>query len=240
MEDLKFANYFKEVFLDSDTQVACISGSPSEEPRDWFLTNQMKFDARAKVNKEAGSKRMFSHAIMTPGWPGWLDKVDEEMEKLKPDSWKGYTVGDNTNKNLSKHPYRLDDEKIMYPFYERLVKWSKDMPSMVNVCIHKGLFPPSVEQAVSASGRLQPCRRRRQGGQRLAAAQFHHLSLRLPLGRRRYGGTGVGATEPHRPHRMGQRSRRNSRAVSASRTSTATWARSSPRAPWPIRASAPS
>ena len=146
VEDLKFANYFKEVFLDSDTQVACISGSPSEEPRDWFLTNQMKFDARAKVNKEAGTKRMFSHAIMTPGWPGWLEKIDEEMETLKPDSWKGYTIGDNTNKNLAKHPYRLDDEKIMYPFYERLVKWSKDHPGIVNVCIHKGLFPPSVEQ----------------------------------------------------------------------------------------------
>ena len=146
IEDLKFANYFKEVFLDSDTKVACISGSASEEPRDWFLTNQMKFDARAKVNKEAGTKRMFSHAIMTPGWPGWLDKVDEEMEKLKPDSWKGYTIGDNTNKNLSKHPYRLDNEKLMYPFYERLVKWSKDHPGVVNVCIHKGLFPPSVEQ----------------------------------------------------------------------------------------------
>jgi hypothetical protein len=145
VEDLKFANYFKEVFLDSDTQVACISGSPSEEPRDWFLTNQMKFDARAKVNKEAGAKRMFSHGIMTPGWPGWLDKIEEEMETLKPDSWKGYTIGDNTNKHLAKHPYRLDDEKIMYPFYERLVKWSKDHPSIVNVCIHKGLFPPSVE-----------------------------------------------------------------------------------------------
>ena len=146
IEDLKFANYFKEVFLDSDTKVACISGSASEDPRDWFLTNEMKFDARAKVNKEAGAKRMFSHAIMTPGWPGWLDKVDEEMEKLKPDSWKGYTIGDNTNKNLSKHPYRLDNEKLMYPFYERLVKWSKDHPGVVNVCIHKGLFPPSVEQ----------------------------------------------------------------------------------------------
>ena len=146
IEDLKFANYFKEIFLDSDTKVACISGSASEDPRDWFLTNEMKFDARAKVNKEAGTRRMFSHAIMTPGRPGWLDKVDEEMEKLKPDSWKGYTIGDNTNKHLSKHPYRLDDEKIMYPFYERLVKWSKEHPSVVNVCIHKGLFPPSVEQ----------------------------------------------------------------------------------------------
>ncbi len=82
----------------------------------------MKFDAREKVNKEAGTRRMFSHAIFTPGWPGWLEKVDEENEKLKPDSWKGYTIGDNTNKNLSKYPFRLDDEKLMYPFYEKLVK----------------------------------------------------------------------------------------------------------------------
>ena len=140
IEDLKFANYFKEVFLDSDTQVACISGSPSEEPLDWFLTNEMKNEARAKINQQAGSKRAFAHAIFTPGWPGWLDKVDEAIEKLKPDSFKGYTIGDNTNKHLAKHPYRLDDEKLMYPFYEKLVK-----AGLVNVCIHKGLFPPQVE-----------------------------------------------------------------------------------------------
>jgi len=24
---------------------------------------------------------------------GWLDKVDEAIEKLKPDSFKGYTIG---------------------------------------------------------------------------------------------------------------------------------------------------
>ncbi len=148
VDELKFPNYFKEVFLDSDTKVACISGSYSVEQRDSFLTNQMKFDAREKVNKEAGTRRMFSHAIFTPGWPGWLEKVDEENEKLKPDSWKGYTIGDNTNKNLSKYPFRLDDEKLMYPFYEKLVKAAKanpERPGLNNVCIHKGLFPPSVE-----------------------------------------------------------------------------------------------
>src|SRR5262245_62060979 len=42
IEDLKFANYFKEVFLDSDTKVALISGAPSDIPQDWFLTNEMK------------------------------------------------------------------------------------------------------------------------------------------------------------------------------------------------------
>ena len=148
IEDLMFPNYVKEIFLDSDTKVACISGSYSEDPAYNFLTNDQKRDARDKVNKEAGTRRMFSHAIVTPGRDGWLAKVDEENERLKPDAWKGYTIGDNTNKHLSKHPWRLDDEKLMYPFYERLVKWSKqypDRPGLKNVCFHKGLFPPSVE-----------------------------------------------------------------------------------------------
>jgi hypothetical protein len=137
LDDLKFANYFKEIYFDSDTKVALISGSGSEEPRDWFLTNEMKADARAKVNKLTGSKRMFSHAIFMPGMPGWMDDVDRAIAELKPDSFKGYTVGDNTNKDLARHPWRIDDEKLLYPFYEKLAK-----AGLVNVCVHKGLFPP--------------------------------------------------------------------------------------------------
>jgi uncharacterized protein len=138
IEDLKFANYFKEIYFDSDTKVALISGSGSEEPRDWFLTNEMKAEARAKVNRLTGSKRMFAHAIFMPGMPGWLDAVDRAIAELKPDSFKGYTVGDNTNKDLARHPWHLDDEKLLYPFYEKLVK-----AGLVNVCVHKGLYPPS-------------------------------------------------------------------------------------------------
>jgi uncharacterized protein len=141
LDDLKFANYYKEVFFDSDTKVALISGAPSEIEQDWFLTNEMKADARARVNREAGSRRMLSHAIFTPGYPGWLEQVDHAIRDLKPDSFKGYTIGDNTNKHLSKHPWRMDDEKLVYPFYEKLLKAGYD-----KVCVHKGLFPPSVEQ----------------------------------------------------------------------------------------------
>lgn len=144
LDDLKFANYFKEIWLDSDTKVALISGSGSEEPSDWFLTNEMKADARAEINRRSGTQRMFSHAIFMPGMPGWLDKVDRDLETLRPDSFKGYTVGDNTNKHLAKHPWHLDDEKLLYPFYEKLVKASKAKPSLANVCVHKGLFPQSV------------------------------------------------------------------------------------------------
>ncbi|MBK9608765.1 MAG: amidohydrolase family protein [Betaproteobacteria bacterium] len=141
LDDLKFANYFKEIYLDSDTKVALISGSGSEDPRDWFLTNEMKAEARTNVNTKAGSKRLFSHAIFMPGMPGWLDKVERDLELLKPDSFKGYTVGDNTNKHLAKHPWRLDDEKLLYPFYEKLVRASRTQPGLANVCVHKGLFP---------------------------------------------------------------------------------------------------
>ena len=101
LDDLKYPNWFKEIYLDSDTKVALISGSPSEDPRDWFLTNDMKLDARTRVNQAAGSRRCLSHAIFTPGYPGWMDEVDRAIATLKPDSWKGYTVGDNTNKDLA-------------------------------------------------------------------------------------------------------------------------------------------
>ena len=144
LDDLKFANYFKEIYLDSDTKIALISGSGSEEPRDWFLTNEMKAQARAEVNSKAGAKRMYSHAIFMPGMPGWLDKVDRDLEVLQPDSFKGYTVGDNTNKQLARHPWRIDDEKLLYPFYEKLAQAAKTRPSLANVCVHKGLFPEGV------------------------------------------------------------------------------------------------
>ena len=140
IDDLMLHNYLKEIYLDSDTKVALISGAPSEIPEDWFLTNVMKAIARADVNGLAGTRRMLSHAIFTPGYPGWMEQVDRALAELKPDSMKGYTIGDNTHKELSKHPWRLDDEKLVYPAYEKFLK-----AGVRNVCVHKGLFPPSVE-----------------------------------------------------------------------------------------------
>ena len=141
IEELKFGNYFKEIYLDSDTKVALISGSPSDIPQDWFLTNEMKAQARERVNREAGARRMLSHAIFTPGQPGWLEAIDRAISELKPDSFKAYTIGDNTNKDVGKYPWRMDDEKVTYKAYEKFAK-----AGLVNVCVHKGLFPPSVEQ----------------------------------------------------------------------------------------------
>src|SRR5258707_11199890 len=128
VEDLKYGNYMKEIFLDSDTKIALISSAPSDIEQDWFLTNEQMAAAREKVNKEAGSRRLFSHVVFTPGQPGWLDKLQAGLD-LKPESAKGYTIGDNTHKNLSKYPWRLDDEKVAYKGYELMVKRSEEHTS---------------------------------------------------------------------------------------------------------------
>jgi uncharacterized protein len=150
LEDLKFDNYIKEIFLDSDTKIALISSAPSDIPRDWFLTNEQMAAARERVNNKAtggtgaqvGTKRLLAHAVFTPGQPGWLEHIDAALD-LRPDSWKGYTIGDNTHKEMSRYPWRMDDEKVAYRGYEKFLN-----AGIKNVCVHKGLFPPSVEKSV--------------------------------------------------------------------------------------------
>jgi uncharacterized protein len=139
IEDLKFENYRKEIFLDSDTKIALISSAPSDIPQDWFLTNEQMAAARGKINKEAGSRRLLSHAIFTPGQPDWLENLEKTLTQDKPDSVKGYTVGDNTHKHIARYPWRMDDDKVAYKGYELCEKHG-----IKNICVHKGLFAPAL------------------------------------------------------------------------------------------------
>ena len=96
--------------------------------------------ARTRVNSQAGTKRMFAHAVFALGQPGWLDSLDHAIA-LQPDSFKAYTIGDNTHRATSHYPWRMDDEKLVYPAYERMLA-----ADYKNVCVHKGLFPPSLDR----------------------------------------------------------------------------------------------
>jgi predicted TIM-barrel fold metal-dependent hydrolase len=69
-----------------------------------------------------------------------MDEVDKAISVYKPDSWKSYTIGDPLAP--SKFPWRLDDEQLMYPFYENAVK-----AGITTICIHKGLLPPDYEKS---------------------------------------------------------------------------------------------
>ena len=71
----KFENYVRQIFLNSDTSVALLSGAPFDDPSWWFLPNEQIREAVDMVNKIAGTRRLLGHAVVTPGQPGWMDAV---------------------------------------------------------------------------------------------------------------------------------------------------------------------
>jgi predicted TIM-barrel fold metal-dependent hydrolase len=138
----KFENYVKEVFVDSDTKVALLSGAPFDDSTWDLLSNDQIAVARASINKIAGSRRLLCHSVFTPKKQGWMEEVDRCIATVKPDSWKGYTIGDPLFPSKAGSFWRLDDQKLMYPFYEKIAK------SGINtVCIHKGLLPADYEKS---------------------------------------------------------------------------------------------
>jgi predicted TIM-barrel fold metal-dependent hydrolase len=139
IEDLKFENFAKEVYMDSDTAIGIVSSATSDNPELVFLTNQQIADSVRRFNDLAGSKRLYGHAVFRPGHPGWMEEVEEAIAVHKPISWKGYTIGDPLGP--SQHAWRMDDEKLVYPAYEKMRK-----AGIRTVCIHKGLLPDSHEK----------------------------------------------------------------------------------------------
>ena len=146
LEKIRYATFAKEVFLESDTTLALLSSAPNDQADKWFLSNNEIFRTRKSFNDKAGSKRLFTHALFTPGMPGWLEEMDRAISELSPDSWKGYTVG--APSTISKFPWRLDDEKLVYPAYEKMIK-----AGITNVCIHKGLIHPAVKAVPGSNWR---------------------------------------------------------------------------------------
>ncbi len=71
-----------------------------------------------------------------------MNEVDRAISTLKPDSWKGYTIGDPLFPSKMGSYWWLDDEKLMYSFYEKIVK-----SGITTVCIHKGILPVDYEKS---------------------------------------------------------------------------------------------
>ncbi|PYM12533.1 MAG: amidohydrolase, partial [Candidatus Rokuibacteriota bacterium] len=79
----KFDNYVKEIFVDSDTKVALLSGAPFDDPTWELLTNDQIAMARAAINTIAGSRRLLAHSVFTPKRAGWMDEVDRCIATIK-------------------------------------------------------------------------------------------------------------------------------------------------------------
>jgi len=130
VEQLNRAHYVKEIFGDSDTIMAIISGVPT---RTWDknpLPPDQMVATRKYVNDIAGSRRVLSHGLLRPNLgEKEFEEMERQVKELKIDSWKMYTGAE-----LGEKAWRLDDEKVAYPFWERTRKLG-----IKNLCVHKGL-----------------------------------------------------------------------------------------------------
>jgi predicted TIM-barrel fold metal-dependent hydrolase len=130
MELLNRAHYVKEIFGDSDTVMAIISGVPS---RDWDknpLPPDQMVATRKYVNDIAGSQRVLSHGLLRPNLGAQeMDEMERQVKELKIDAWKMYTGAE-----LGEKAWFMDDEKVAYPFWEKTQKLG-----IKNLCVHKGL-----------------------------------------------------------------------------------------------------
>ena len=81
----KFQNYVKEIYYDSDTNMALLSGAPFDDPSWWLLSNEQIVKSRELINDFAGSRRLLAHSVITPKQPGWMEEVDKAIEVYKPD-----------------------------------------------------------------------------------------------------------------------------------------------------------
>ena len=132
MDELYLANYIKEIFLDSDTAVAVISGIPSWAEANNILPPDDMARTRDVVNTLTASQRLVAHGLVAPNkGPRDLDEMRRQAEQLKIGAWKGYT---GIAFGPSRPVWRADDEKIAYPMYE-----ASRRLGIKNICLHKGL-----------------------------------------------------------------------------------------------------
>jgi predicted TIM-barrel fold metal-dependent hydrolase len=136
--DLKFRNYVKEVFLDSETSVACITGLPART-MEVIDTDEM-VEARNTLNEMAGSQRMVSHGLVRPFEVDFLEQTIRQATELKVDAWKCYTGVPELGGEMA---WTMDDEELIYPFYETVRRHGINK----TVCVHKGLPLPGADIA---------------------------------------------------------------------------------------------
>lgn len=135
IEELYRLNFIKEVFLDSETAVAVVSGLPQMTRETYIIRPEEIVKTRADVNTLSGSRRVIAHGTMSPelGTMGF-EAMRAQAETLKIEAWKGYP-GQPLGPNGAG--WWMDDPKVGYPALELSRKLG-----IRNICAHKGLPAP--------------------------------------------------------------------------------------------------
>ena len=161
-EAYAFPNFVKEMFFDSETSMLVISGVPGREKHfdrkgnrldgpptpelgrkrgggvlpSWLMSMRKK-----DINEMAGSVRALCQGNCAPNhyWDkktnsqdkaALFEQIEREIKVYGIDSWKWYC---HTDPGRSGNGFKLDDEKLTYPFYEK----SKELGVKI-FSVHKG------------------------------------------------------------------------------------------------------
>ncbi|MGH9755201.1 MAG: amidohydrolase family protein [Blastocatellia bacterium] len=139
-EAYSFHNFVKEIFFDSETSIAVISGVPSrEKQRDdqgkvlegparsraglpsWLMSkrkqdiNQLAGGLRALCQGNVAPNHYWDKVKNQPDWPALYEQMEREAKLYKIDSWKWYC---HTDPGMSGGGFQLDDE-MSAKFYEK-------------------------------------------------------------------------------------------------------------------------
>ncbi|MHC4994155.1 MAG: amidohydrolase family protein [Planctomycetota bacterium] len=150
-----FTNFVKEIFFDSETSISVISGVPGREinknlagqilegrdRRGGILPSWLMSQRKNELNNLAGGTRAFcqgncapnhywDRARNAPDFPALFEQMEREVKLYGIDSWKWYC---HTDPGRSGDGFRMDEEDMAYPFYEK----SKELGLKV-FSVHKG------------------------------------------------------------------------------------------------------
>lgn len=124
-------HYIKEIFMDSDTDIAVLSQVPANPGQDPLSTAEAAA-TRELVQMTYNSPRLQIHGIVVPNYQprqAQLDNMQRLLEQYQIKAWKCYThFGANSS------PWYLDDPVVGIPFIEK----ARALGVKV-ICIHKGL-----------------------------------------------------------------------------------------------------
>jgi hypothetical protein len=132
-------HYVKDVFLDSDTQMAVMSVL-STDHRNEPLPIEDAAGIRILVDRLGSGRRLLLHGKVLPNVPEDLQQMEELKNTWDVAAWKVYTQLPGSG----SRGFRLDDEDLMTPFIETSRRLGVDL-----VCAHKGLAFGAGEYAFS-------------------------------------------------------------------------------------------
>ncbi len=137
--------YIREVFVDSDTDIAVLSAVPAD-PQENPLTTAEAARTRAMIDQMGGHRRLLIHGGVQPQVPGALEYMQAQAEELKISAWKAYTQWGPTGTG-----YWLDDPTYGIPMLEQARKLGVKV-----FAVHKGVPLPGVMEGQNSEKYADP------------------------------------------------------------------------------------